>query len=201
MQGAVREIAFEIVRADGSAAAGARQLGRCAPTPTGEPRVDPHDGLRRDRPPALRAGAAARARARARLALELQRSLLAGALPDGRRAGARRRLPAGRARASRSAATGTTRSGSTSRASSRVVVGDVVGRGHRAPPRRWASCAARSARWPPPASARRALLEALDALRRRHAVGQMTTLAYARARPRDAARCATRAPATRRRRS
>ena len=66
MQGAVREIALELVCADG------RRLPVlstpcCAPT-TRAAAADPHDGLRRDRPPPLRARAAARARGRARRA-------------------------------------------------------------------------------------------------------------------------------------
>ena len=67
------------------AAAGARQLGP-ALRRRRPPRRRPHDGLRRDRPPPLRAGAASRARAAStRSRCVLQRSLLAGELPaDGR---------------------------------------------------------------------------------------------------------------------
>ena len=95
-----------------------------------EPAGRPHDGLRRDRPAPLRAGArCARAGASRTSPSELQRSLLSGdaARPPAASTSASPTGPAWPAW--RSAATGTTRSGSTRARRVALVVGDVVGRG------------------------------------------------------------------------
>ena len=183
MQGAVREIAVEIVRADGTPAAGAGQLGAAQRRGRARRSVDPHDGVRRDRPAPATSGSccarAARASTRSPHA-SCSASLLAGALPAGdRRCEVGVRLPAGgqrprgrrrlvrRVRARRRHAVG-------------LVVGDVVGRGHATRRRRWGSCAARCARWRRPALAPgRAARRARRATSSRHGVGRMATVVYA----------------------
>ena len=152
MQGSVREIAFEIRRADGNAAARARQLG-AAPRRRRRPAGHPHDHLRRHRPPPLRGASCSRPTAASRRS----RSSCSGACW-------RRAAHAGRGRArgplppagerSRSAATGTTPSGSTDGASawSSATSSAAASR----PPRRWGSCAAPCGRSPRPAWGRRA---------------------------------------------
>ena len=82
------------------------------------------------------------------VAAELQRGLLSGGLPRDPRSMSRSAtgLPWP---AWRSVATGTTRSGSASGGSAwSSAMSSAAG---SSPPRRWGSCAARSARWPPPA--------------------------------------------------
>ena len=200
MQGAVREIAVDVVRADGTrlpalvnSVVRARRRRRAA--------VRPHDDLRRDRPSPLRARAARRARRKQEeIALELQRSLLAGALPAAAglevavayRPAVRR--PRGRRRLVRRVLGGGGRGGVG------LVVGDVVGRGIEAAATmgqlRSAVRALASTGLGPAA-----LLSALDGYSARHGVGRMTTIVYAELELADAACCATRAPGTRRRRS
>ena len=116
-------------RADGVAAARARQLDRADATSAGQPLVVRTIGLRRHRPPPLRAGAAARTPAAStRSPQQLQRSLLSGTLPaapaldDRRRLRAGRRGPRGRRRLVR-------RVLARRAAAIALVVGDVVGRG------------------------------------------------------------------------
>ena len=108
--------------------AGARQL-RPAPRRRRRAARDPHDGLRRDRPPPLRAGAA---RARAGASRTSRSSCSAACSPArcrAARASSSASPTARRSRGSRSAATGTTRSGSSPGERVGLVVGDVVGRG------------------------------------------------------------------------
>ena len=132
-----------------------------------EPQVRPHDRLRRDRPPPLRAGAAARARPRAaRSRCELPARPARAARCHGRpRASSRRRLPAGgrgprgrrrlvRRLLARRGAVGRRSSSATSSAAAWP------------PRRRWGSCAAPCARWRRPGSSRGALLEALSTFSR-----------------------------------
>ena len=116
MQGSAREIALDLVRADGRAPAGARQLRARAGRVRRADR-DPHRGVRRDRASRVRARAAPRQAARRGVggAGDAARPNAAadpdpaGTAPDpGARPG--RGLPAGRATATRSAATSTTSS-------------------------------------------------------------------------------------------
>ena len=171
MQGTVREIAVEIVRADGTPAAGAGQLG-AAPRRRRPARAR---SARRSstRPTAVatrRSCSRARAASR-RSRAQLQRSLLAGELPRGATA-SRSASPTGPpTRASRSAATGTTRSGSTTAR----AVGAGRRRRRRARDRRRATMGQlRSAVRALASTGHRpgaAVLDALDAYARRHEVG------------------------------
>ena len=97
-----------------------------------------------------------------RIAEELQRSLLPGAAARSCRASRPRRATSPPAPARRSAATGTTR---VIQPDGRLllIVGDVAGRGHRPPRRRWASCAARCAPTRSTGTRPASLLERLNA--------------------------------------
>ena len=128
MQGTVREIAVEIVRADGTRLPALvnsvmRRDDDGRPPASARWCFDATD-RRRYEEELLRAR-----RREHEIALHLQRSLLAGRAA--RATGASRSAsPTGPpSAASRSAATGTTRSGSTTATRSALVVGDVVGRG------------------------------------------------------------------------
>ena len=193
MQGSVREIAVELVRADGVAAARARQLGPATATrPGGRASIrttvfDATDRRRYEQE--LLRRPAARARDRPAAAAQPARRATLPPAP-----GSRSRSPTGRRCAAwRSAATGTTRSGSTS--------GGDRPRGRRRrrprasrPPRRWASCAARCARSRRPASRPGRCSTRSTATSRRHARRADGDARLRRARPRHAASCATRAP-------
>ena len=153
---------------------------------------------RRRRPPAAGSGRRCSTRATAaatsrsccapsatssEIALRLQRSMLSGALPEAPSFDARGELPPRPSAASRSAATGTTRSGSTAATRSGSSSATSSAAGSRRP-RRWASCAAPSARSRRPGLGPAALLDALDGYARRHEVGRMATRHLRRARPR-----------------
>jgi len=176
MQGAVREIAVEIVRADGSRLpalvnAVLRHDAAGRPSVVRVTVFDASDRRRYEQE-------LVRARRREEeIALELQRSLLAGELPDDDRV----ELAVGYGPAERGLEVG----GDWYDAfrleepnALGVVVGDVMGRGIGAAATmgqlRSALRALASTGLPPGA-----LLDALDRYARRHAIGRMTTLAYA----------------------
>ena len=177
MQGSVREIALDLVRADGARLPvlvnSVLRARRARPAAR-----DPHDGVRRDRPAPVRAGAApARSAASTRSPLRLQRSLLSGALPEATALEvgvayrpAERGLEVGgdwydafcaRRRHDRRSSSATSSAAASRRR------------------RRWASCAAPCARWPSTGLAAGAAARRRSTLRGRHAVGRMATLVYA----------------------
>jgi len=176
MQGAVREIAVEVLRADGSRlpALVNAVLHRDAAGRPSVVRVTVFDATDRRR----YEQELVRARRREQeIALELQRSLLAGELPDDGRV----ELAVGYGPAERGLELGGDWYDSfrlEEQDAIGLVVGDVMGRGIGAAATmgqlRSAVRALASTGLPPGA-----LLDALDRYARRHAVGRMTTLAYA----------------------
>ena len=141
MQGEVGGIALELKAADGGAAAGAGHL-HGQDGDDGRAAADPHHGLRRPRPPRLRAGTAARtpggrggATGRPRTTAHASRLAVAACsaaccpptLPD-RARDAGRRATTTRPRPTRSAATSTTCSPSTTDRWG-FFLGDVCGKG------------------------------------------------------------------------